>query len=97
MLPNVRHHAWWVLHNALSHPLIGLWPSKKTIWLHDWTSQRLNCHRRIRHSPMPVVRNRFAWVKHNVLAHVAIAFFPRRAAFAWHDSTAEEMEEPSWI
>lgn len=97
VLPKVRHDAWWFLHNAVSHPLLGLWPSQKAVWFHDWTSQHLNLRRRILHSPMPVVRVPSAWLKHNVLAHAAIAFFPWRPVFAWHDRTAAEMQEANWV
>lgn len=36
-----RHAFWWVLHNCIIHMLIGLIPCKKTMDLHDWSSQKL--------------------------------------------------------
>ena len=40
--PKARHHFWWVFHNCIAHPLIGIMPTKKTFALHDWTSKKLN-------------------------------------------------------
>ncbi len=37
-----RHHAWWLVHNLVSHPMIGILPVKATFRFHDWTSYRLN-------------------------------------------------------
>ena len=40
--PAYRHRSWWLLHNCIAHPLLGIAPSKPTFWFHDWTSRRLN-------------------------------------------------------
>lgn len=37
----VRHHFWWVLHNCVIHMFIGLFPCKKLMDLHDWSSKKL--------------------------------------------------------
>lgn len=95
--PKLRHDAWWFLHNVVSHPLLGLWPSKEAIWLHDYTSQKLNRRASLRPSPTPKIPDFYLWAKHNILGHVAIGLFPTRRAFDWHDKTAEEMKVPGWV
>lgn len=40
--PKVQHHFWWLLHNLVAHPAIGLVPIKSTFDFHDWTSRKLN-------------------------------------------------------
>lgn len=39
---NVLHHFWWLTHNCVVHPLIGLLPFEACFRLHDYTSDRLN-------------------------------------------------------
>lgn len=95
--PRIRHHAWWIVHNCVSHPLLGVRPSPRAIQFHDWTSMHLNCRGRIRPSPEPEIVNRKAWVYHNVVGHLAIGLLPIRSSFDFHDRTAKEMEESSWI
>jgi hypothetical protein len=97
VLPLTRHHAWWLLHNMVSHPILGVWPSKRAIWFHDYTSQHLNLRRRFLASPTPEISNRRAWVFHNVLGHLAIGLFPIGAMFRFHDKTAEAMGVPDWL
>lgn len=36
------HHFWWVVHNCVSHPLIGIAPVKPFFDFHDWTSHKIN-------------------------------------------------------
>jgi hypothetical protein len=31
---------WWVVHNAVAHPLLVVWP-KAGEWLHGWTERRM--------------------------------------------------------
>lgn len=38
----VKHLSWWLLHNCVAHPLIGVLPIRATFDFHDWTSERLN-------------------------------------------------------
>lgn len=40
-LPKWLHHAWWIIHNAVAHPLIAIAPMKKTFAFHDYTSRKL--------------------------------------------------------
>lgn len=40
--PVYKHHFWWFVHNCVAHPMIGIWPSKKTFDFHDWTSKKIN-------------------------------------------------------
>jgi hypothetical protein len=41
-LPAAKHHFWWLLHNLVAHPAIGLFPVKTAFDFHDWTSRKLN-------------------------------------------------------
>ena len=41
-LPRVKHYIWWLIHNLVAHPAIGLVPIKATFDFHDWTSRKLN-------------------------------------------------------
>jgi hypothetical protein len=97
VVPGLRHRAWWILHNAIAHPMIGVWPTRATVWFHDWTSKRLGRRRTFVRSPMPEVERRGAWFVHNVLAHAAIGLVPSERAFRWHDRTAREMNVRDWI
>jgi hypothetical protein len=40
--PVYKHHYWWLLHNCIAHPLIGVLPCKSTFDFHDWTSKKIN-------------------------------------------------------
>jgi len=40
--PVFKHHFWWLVHNAVAHPLIGFFPSTRTFDFHDWTSKKIN-------------------------------------------------------
>lgn len=40
-IPLAVHNGWWVIHNCIAHPMIGLLPSGATFWLHDYTSRKL--------------------------------------------------------
>lgn len=37
-----QHYTWWLVHNVVAHPLIGLFPFKPLFRLHDWTSHRMH-------------------------------------------------------
>jgi len=41
-LPLAQHYAWWLVHNLVAHPAIGIAPIKTTFAFHDWTSRKLN-------------------------------------------------------
>jgi hypothetical protein len=91
------HHGWWLLHNLVAHPLLGLAVNHRSVALHDWTSRRL--HRQTyapAPSPSPVVERRFWWVVHNLFAHAAIGLVPCEATFRWHDASARRMQVPGW-
>ncbi len=96
-VPGLRHQFWWIAHNVLAHPLIGVRPTVAAVWFHDWTSRRLNRRPAARRSPMPVIPNFQRWLIHNVAGHVAIGLVPCRATFAWHDHTANTMEVEDWV
>ena len=38
----IKHRGWWLAHNCVAHPLIGLAPYKWTFDFHDWTSRKLH-------------------------------------------------------
>ena len=95
--PRTRHHSWWLLHNCVSHPLLGVRVSKGTLWLHDWTSMHLNCRKKIRPSPEPVIPNWGRWAWHNIAGHWAIGILPVEASFVFHDKTSENMNVPHWV
>ncbi len=40
--PIYKHHVWWLIHNCIAHPLIGIVPCKATFDFHDWTSIKIN-------------------------------------------------------
>ena len=40
--PRLRHYGWWLLHNVVAHPILGIIPCRLTFAFHDWTSSRLN-------------------------------------------------------
>jgi hypothetical protein len=94
--PKFRHDIWWWLHNVVSHPLLGVWPSEKAVWFHDYTSQKLNRRKKLLQSPLPEIPNFLSWAKHNVIAHTAIGLFPSKFTFDWHDRTADEMNVEDW-
>ena len=94
-LPQLRHAHWWLLHNAIAHPILAVLPNR--LWLHDWTSQRLNLRQNLRPSRKPEIPDRRKWVWHNVIVHLAIGLVPCRATFAYHDRTAEQMNIPDWV
>lgn len=48
--PRVRHGFWWVMHNCVAHPIIGVLPVKKSFDFHDFTSDKINC-KKIEKSP----------------------------------------------
>lgn len=97
VFPWVRHQGWWVLHNCVSHPLLGVRPSKRTVWFHDWTSQHLNCRTRFQPSPMPEIPSYRKWLWHNVVGHMAIGLVPVEASFVFHDRTSKDMNVPMWV
>lgn len=41
-VPWVRNKAWWILHNSVAHPLIGVLPVRWAFRFHDWTSRRMH-------------------------------------------------------
>jgi hypothetical protein len=40
--PWASHTLWWVIHNVVAHPLIGLLPFRPLFRFHDWTSERMH-------------------------------------------------------
>lgn len=42
ILPKTIHHFWWVVHNAVAHPLIAIAPVKPFFAFHDYTSDKIN-------------------------------------------------------
>ena len=44
-VPWTDHTFWWLVHNVISHPLIGFLPLKPFFGFHDWTSRRLHARK----------------------------------------------------
>lgn len=40
--PVWKHHFWWFVHNCITHPLIGIYPTTRTFSFHDFTSKKIN-------------------------------------------------------
>ena len=40
--PWSAHAFWWVVHNAVAHPLIAFVPRRLCFRFHDWTSRRMH-------------------------------------------------------
>jgi hypothetical protein len=40
--PWVAHTAWWLVHNCIAHPLIGVFPRRPAFRFHDWTSRKMH-------------------------------------------------------
>ena len=41
-VPWASHTLWWVVHNCVAHPLIGVAPVGPLFRFHDWTSRRMH-------------------------------------------------------
>lgn len=98
--PRTRHFFYWLVHNLIAHPLLGLFPSKLTVRFHSVTSNWLN-HRSgwNRIDPEPPRPTKWGWwLLHNIVAHFAIGLFPFATfPFRLHDWTAEKMDVPGWV
>jgi hypothetical protein len=40
--PWAAHTTWWVVHNAVAHPLIAILPVRPLFQFHDWTSRKMH-------------------------------------------------------
>jgi hypothetical protein len=40
--PWAAHTFWWIVHNAVAHPLIAFAPRASTFRFHDWTSYKMH-------------------------------------------------------
>jgi hypothetical protein len=40
--PWTAHTFWWLVHNAVAHPLIAFLPLRPFFAFHDWTSRRMH-------------------------------------------------------
>lgn len=41
-LPWLAHRFWWLVHNAVAHPLIAVMPIRPLFRFHDWTSKKMH-------------------------------------------------------
>lgn len=41
-VPWATHTLWWVVHNAIAHPIIAVLPIKPAFTFHDWTSKKMH-------------------------------------------------------
>jgi hypothetical protein len=46
--PWLAHTAWWLVHNCIAHPLIGVLPRRPAFRFHDWTSRKMHGERSVR-------------------------------------------------
>lgn len=37
-----RYYFWWLVHNCIAHPLIGIAPINTFFRFHDYTSRKIN-------------------------------------------------------
>jgi hypothetical protein len=93
----LMHAGWWWAHNCVAHPILGLVPHRRSVWLHDWTSDHLNLRELPSRSPMPKISNRLGWLWHNCVAHPLIGMLPTSATFQHHDQSAERMGVDGWV
>jgi hypothetical protein len=93
----LKHQAWWVVHNCVAHPLLGVAPTKPALWFHDWTARYLNRYREMRRSHTPQIGSYPKWLWHNVVGHMAIGAAPCTWTFAFHDRTSKDMNVPFWV
>ena len=40
--PWLKHQFYWIIHNVIAHPLIGIFPHQIFFELHDWTSRKMH-------------------------------------------------------
>jgi hypothetical protein len=40
--PGLLHTTWWLVHNCIAHPLIGVFPRRPAFRFHSWTSRKLH-------------------------------------------------------
>jgi hypothetical protein len=97
--PRLRHFGFWLIHNCLVHPLLGVVPRPFVLDLHELSSRWLNQKRNPFVFPFvyPKIPSYFLWFFHNVFAHILIGVFPIRPMFAFHDWTATLMGVPDWV
>lgn len=99
----LSHSAYWLLHNCVAHPILGLIPDDKTIAFHELTSRWLNTPSAegfptLSHPPLTIPNGkRRAWVFHNVVAHMAIGLLPCKRTFDLHDKSAKDLGIKGWV
>ena len=93
----LTHALAWLVHNCLAHPILGLFPSRPSLWLHDRTADWLNQSPTPTRSSRPQIHDRRAWLVHNCLAHPAMGLAPMGLAFRAHDRSAQDMKVEGWI
>lgn len=108
--PRLKHRFYWLLHNCVAHPALGILPNWKAIEFHQLTSIWLNSHLPPRHSKWKAphnyetiliftkldIKDKAKWMLHNCVAHVAIGLFPCRPTFKFHDWSAKYMDVEGW-
>jgi len=94
----LNHYMWWIVHNFIAHPFLAFaYKSKKAVWLHDWSSKKLNLSNVEFSSEIPVPKNIKWWVIHNLIIHPMIALIPCKLTFNWHDISAKNMQTTGWV
>lgn len=41
MIEKAKRHFWFMVHNCIAHPVMGIVPCALTTWAHDWTAERM--------------------------------------------------------
>jgi hypothetical protein len=108
--PVKEHHLWWLIHNCVAHPFVGLLPYGYAVRFHDYSSDRLNLPKSFdpkkrvfirlsAHSPIPVIpwRRRLAWVYHHTIVHILIGLWPSPTMFNAHDQSAKTLGVKGWV
>ncbi len=108
--PVKEHHLWWLIHNCVAHPMVGLVPKGYAVRFHDYSSDKLNLptssdrkkgvrERFSAHSPIPVIpwRRRPAWIYHHVVVHSLLGLWPSPTVFAAHDQSAKTLGVEGWV
>ena len=85
------------LHNTIAHPLLGVFPGRAGVHIHDVTAGWLNLDRSGVRSLPPQLQRRRDWLLHNCVSHPLMGILPVAACFIFHDDTAEQMDVSHWV
>jgi len=105
--PRLRHHFYWLLHNCVAHPILGVFINRHAVEFHELTSKWLNKVRPVSYGrgthtldigySMPKVKKKGAWFLHNCVVHPLIGLLPFAPFFFLHDWSAKVMNVKGWV